>query len=238
MANTFRVESYRSAKSFSVVLIALFGVQLGCLAIYVILSVVQIAAPDIFVLDDGSGVTVPIALIGLASLVEIPARLATIVLFLVWLYRVYGNLSPLKALNLEFSPGWAVGWWFIPFANLIKPYQAVTEAWRESDPDYSEDFGYLTSSVENPWIFPVWWGFWILGNVFARITDNVAGGDTIPDSFAYLLLLSSIFTGVAAAAAIWIIRDTTRRQELRAERIGRTLNDLQPPPPPIFHQEI
>lgn len=31
------------------------------------------------------------------------------------------------------SPGWAVGWYFVPFANLFKPLQAMKEIWLESN---------------------------------------------------------------------------------------------------------
>ncbi|QYO65100.1 DUF4328 domain-containing protein [Leptolyngbya sp. 7M] len=55
-------------------------------------------------------------------LVSFPVGIATIVLFLVWLYRAHKNLFSLKPTHLDFSPGWAVGWWFIPFLNLVRPY--------------------------------------------------------------------------------------------------------------------
>jgi hypothetical protein len=238
MANSFRVETYRSARPLSLVVIGLLAVQAVCYVLYTLLSIVQIAKPDMVLeTDDGAGFPVPFMLIGLLSVVEWLARLGTIVLFLIWLYRAYANLSPLKARDLEFTPGWAVGWWFIPLANLIKPYQAVAEAWRESDPDYSEEYGFLTSSIENPWVFPIWWGSWILGNIIARIAEK-AIDETISDAYPYLLILTSVFSGVAAAAAIWIVRETTRRQDLRFKRLEAGKVDLQPPPPPTFSQNM
>ena len=50
------------------------------------------------------------------------------------------------------SPGWAVGWYFIPFANLIKPYGVMDEIWDGSHqgdeaPDYS------------PSTLGLWWMF-------------------------------------------------------------------------------
>jgi heme/copper-type cytochrome/quinol oxidase subunit 2 len=75
-------------------------------------------------LDLGEGESMPVAyaLIGIVALFHIPLGIATIVFFLIWEYRAYKNLSALNAQNLEHSPGWAVGWWFIPFANLVKPF--------------------------------------------------------------------------------------------------------------------
>lgn len=237
MANNFRIETYRSAKSLSIAVIALLAVQVACYALYLILSTVQIAKPDMVLdTDDGASLSIPFLFIGLISIVELLARLATVVVFLIWLHRTYSNLSPLKASGLEFTPGWAVGWWFIPFANLIKPYQAVAETWRESDPDYDERYGFLTSSVENPWVFPIWWGAFIIGNIISRIADKLVGDDTVSDAYPYVLLLSSIFTGVAALALAWIVRSTTRRQDLRFERVQKSQMSLHPPPPPTFGQ--
>lgn len=233
MTNGYNVEGYRSPKTLSLVVISLFAIQLVCYGLYLLFSFVQIAMPD-WTFEGSEGLTIPYLLIGLTSFVETLARLATIVTFLIWLYRVYSNLSPLKARDLEFTPGWAVGWWFIPFANLIKPYQAVTEAWRESDPNYDPELGFLTSTIENSWHFPIWWGSFLIGNIFTRVSEMAVGEDSVSDSYPYLLILAVIFSGVSATLAIWIVRDTTQRQEARAARLGESTGPLQPPPPPIF----
>ena len=64
-------------------------------------------------------------LIGLLSLVKFPVYIFAFVTFLMWLHRGYTNLPALRSDSTEFTPGWAVGWWFIPFAYLVKPFQAV-----------------------------------------------------------------------------------------------------------------
>jgi hypothetical protein len=38
--------------------------------------------------------------------------------FFMWLYRAYYNLEVVKVKGLSVTAGWAVGWFFIPFANL------------------------------------------------------------------------------------------------------------------------
>ena len=55
-----------------------------------------------------------------------------IVLFCIWIYRANYNARQLGATDMQFSPGWAVGWNFIPIANLWKPYQAMREIWQAS----------------------------------------------------------------------------------------------------------
>ena len=39
----------------------------------------------------------------------------------------------------RFSPGWSVGWWFIPALNLLRPYQVIKEIWRGSYPNTGAD---------------------------------------------------------------------------------------------------
>ena len=53
--------------------------------------------------------------------------LGTATAVLMWVHRAYRNLPALGARDMAYSPGWAVGWWFIPFLNLVRPYQVVRE---------------------------------------------------------------------------------------------------------------
>src|SRR5262249_29946861 len=41
---------------------------------------------------------------------------------LVWVYRANRNARALGAEGLAYSPGWSVGWFFVPLANLVMPY--------------------------------------------------------------------------------------------------------------------
>ena len=45
------------------------------------------------------------------------------------------NVRALGANDLSISPGWSAGWFFVPFANLVKPFVAVREIWNASDSD-------------------------------------------------------------------------------------------------------
>jgi Domain of unknown function (DUF4328) len=52
--------------------------------------------------------------------------IASGVVWLVWTHGCQRVLTRLAA-PVRFTPGWAVGWWFVPFANLVKPYQVMRE---------------------------------------------------------------------------------------------------------------
>ena len=61
------------------------------------------------------------------------AMVGAIVAFSMWTHRAYRNL-PAPARHLKFTPAWAVGWLFVPLANLVVPYFVFSEIWNHSKP--------------------------------------------------------------------------------------------------------
>ena len=235
MANSFRNDVYRSASALSSVVIALFvGIAL-CSAFYIIMSLLMIAFPDTQMnLGDGTSVNVWIGLLGLAAILEIVFRVAVVILFLIWEYRSFNNLSALKARNLEHSPGWAVGWWFIPFANLVKPFQVVRELWNESDPDFDEETGFLHTSSGTPELIGFWWAAFLLSGFVGRITDKLLSADGEPSQyFPVALIVGSILQLAASILIILIVKGVTNRQEQRFNKLAATAQFA--PPPPTFY---
>ncbi len=55
---------------------------------------------------------------------ELGLSILTAMAWFVWLHRAVANARSL-GVQTEATPGWSVGWWFIPFANLIKPYRIL-----------------------------------------------------------------------------------------------------------------
>lgn len=66
----------------------------------------------------------------LASLVWI----ATFVMLIVWWNQAYKATRRFFAESQRWSPGWAVGGWFIPLANLVIPRLVLNEIERTSSP--------------------------------------------------------------------------------------------------------
>ena len=62
----------------------------------------------------------------------IASQLIAALLGYFWLYRSRANLDALNVTGLNYSPGWCVGWWFIPVANLVMPYRVFSEIDRGS----------------------------------------------------------------------------------------------------------
>lgn len=102
-----------------------------------------------------------VALLGLA-----PAILSLFVagfLSLKWIYRVSRN-AHVFASGLTVRPPWAVGWFFVPFANLLMPFRGVAQAWRAT----AEPSRWKSAPL--PSILRLWWGLWL----FFSLIDNVS----------------------------------------------------------------
>lgn len=130
-----------------------------------------------------------------------------LITFLVWVYRANRNARALGAADMHSSPGLAVGWFFIPFANLVMPYRALQEIWRAS----SDSADWKTS----PRLHAVgwWWAFWLTSALTAQIVtamarnfDSIAAakraslgfiGQTGVETVAYVALLAMV-TRIAA----------------------------------------
>jgi hypothetical protein len=95
----------------------------------------------------------------LMAIIQAPFTIFLGVIFLRWIYRANANLHILSSESMEFSPGWSVGWYFIPIANLFKPYQAMKEIWKIAH----------RGRPSNSSILGWWWFLWILSILIGRI---------------------------------------------------------------------
>lgn len=107
-----------------------------------------------------------------AGLVQMGLAVALVVTFLMWVYRANKNLRALSGETLRFTPGWCVGWYFIPFANLFKPYQAMKEIWTVCHRHHPRGHALVQ------W----WWALFLLTNVTGQAAWRSAwDGATVAD---------------------------------------------------------
>jgi hypothetical protein len=117
-------------------------------------------------IPDGTEALVPAEVVQvLAGLFGICVYLGLIVLVCIWLHRAAWNVRHFGATRLEISPGMAVGWYFIPFANLVMPFRAMREIWLAShDPANWR-------SEEVP-LLRTWWGLWLAANIAGNLSTR------------------------------------------------------------------
>ncbi|MDF2693553.1 MAG: hypothetical protein K0S65_1936 [Labilithrix sp.] len=170
------------------------------------------------------------AVVGLLGLVSMGVSIFTSIVFLLWTYQAAKNVRAFGQRGLTFTPGWAVGWWFVPVASLWLPYKALREIWRASDPDALGSGGgaWMTRSV--PSLFPLWWttyllysfvsAFSVIGQIMTGLQQpgkaEVGGGMGV--------IAGSFFLVIAAVAIISIMKQLDRRQEVCA-RLHRDQDD-------------
>ena len=93
---------------------------------------------------------------------------------LFWIFRANKNAAALSGLPLDHSPGWAVGWFFVPFANWWKPFEVMREIYKASRTPHE------WRKAKRAAIVGWWWGVYLIGSV-ASIGIMVANstGDTL-----------------------------------------------------------
>ncbi|MFP2961810.1 DUF4328 domain-containing protein [Myxococcus sp. 1LA] len=156
---------------------------------------------------------------GLIAIPTLLTMIVTMVLYLRWL-RLSVKTSNALGLSNE-STGWATFCWFIPFANLIKPFDVVRDLWKG-----------VGGAPENQSMLTAWWATWILGNIINNVSSTLAGSDTATSTTLGVSLLGGLISeGLSVAAAVLCIRviwDIESQLVARRAEAAATLDHATP----------
>jgi uncharacterized protein DUF4328 len=132
---------------------------------------------------------------------QLAVFLVTGVLILRWIYRARKCVDGLSAVGLRFSPGWSIGWYFIPFANLWKPFQAMNEIWKASCAPQA------WSQQPTPGLLRWWWTLWLLASFLGQAVSRLSPHARTLEHLQGLSLLSmaTSATHIALAATLTAI---------------------------------
>jgi hypothetical protein len=157
--------------------------------------------------------------------------------FCMWTHRAARNLPALGGRNLKYTPGWAVGWFFIPLANLMMPYFVASEIWRNSDPMQAnvEPQHKNTSPLVSAWwfIYMVTWvvppaigaaiGMYAVMPIVARQGSPQDVASAMLHYLPILLMVGIVghlLKAVAAVLAIFYVRAVDTYQDAKFEQIS------------------
>ncbi|MEA3065603.1 MAG: hypothetical protein QOJ27_2055 [Sphingomonadales bacterium] len=131
------------------------------------------------------------------------------IIVLRWIHRVNANAQGFAG-GMTVSPGWNVGWFFVPFANLIKPFQGVRETWQVSQgaPNWQDE----PVPVRLRW----WWACWLVTNFIDNASFRLSlRSETVGDSVAIagLNMASAIVSVPLGLLLIRLIRDLAEAQD-------------------------
>lgn len=234
-------EPFVSARGRALVVTALFVAYIAITLCALGVNLTRLAMSPVILGGDGEEqVTLEDLLQMVVGLGTFLVYVALVVAFLVWLHRASKNLPALgnPKSKIEFTPGWAVGWFFVPLANLVMPYRAVREVWEKSDPAIRSEEDVMFTPPSSGGLLLTWWVFWVasnvLGNISMRFQDDALTPDTLAVA-AWAEIISDVVGIVAAVLAVLVVRGIDRRQQERSRHV-LYLPHL-PPPPPVFTQQ-
>ena len=179
-------------------------------------------------IGDNPGGFIAIMLRVVLALATAGVYVATVIAFLMWLYRASNNIAAFGQ-RTEHSSGWAVGSFFVPIMNLFVPYQAAKDIWSKSEPAEEGSFSYASP----PGFFAGWWAFWIVSNIANNLYFRMSTLEAGPEATAIVGIISEVLSIAAAGFAIMVIRAIDQRQEERSRNLPQHSGPI-PPPPPIF----
>jgi heme/copper-type cytochrome/quinol oxidase subunit 2 len=202
-----------------------------CLALYAVMAVLSLGLKAAILLllmqvkEEGlppANGTTYVALEQLIVVVQVGVYLTCAASFMVWLYRASRNVQALGTSGVEHSPGGAVGWWFVPFANLFKPYVVVKEIYQASKSSPDRPRRWKLKPV--PAVFGWWWTFWLLGLFSNQGVSIFAKGVKTTDGFitlAWGMIFATALMFVAAILAISVVRAIDQRQRAGHEAYAK-----------------
>jgi Domain of unknown function (DUF4328) len=232
-------EPFVSAHGRALVVIALFVAYIVVASLSVLTTAFRFATDSVIltaVEETGEQLTLSDLIALLMGLGVLVVYVSLVIAFLLWLYRVSKNLPALGNVKskIEYTPGWAVGWFFIPFANLVMPYKAVREVWEKSDPAIKSESDIMFTPPASAPLLLGWWISWIASNVLSNISWRLDGRSTLGTQgfVAGVDIISDVAGIISAVLAILVVKGIDRRQAERARHVVYVPH--MPPPPPLF----
>jgi hypothetical protein len=159
---------------------------------------------------------------GVIGLLQLLLYLGTVVAFLVWFRRAYRNLPALGAESLRFPSGWAVGAWFVPFLNLVRPKQLADDIWRASDPTLPAQVGAAWKQQRVASLLHWWWALFIASNLVGWASLRLGLDATTPEELqtvSAVTLAGDFLDLPLTILALWMVAQVSRRQETRTAQL-------------------
>ncbi len=158
---------------------------------------------------------------GGAALVMALLSLTIFVLLVIWLWRVAKNAEQLGRTGPRFGPGWTIGGWFIPIANLVIPVLVVQDLWRGSDPATPRGDP-LWRRASGSTLVGFWWAFHVLALMRFAAGDEADTRVELEDlrTNDTIAAIGMVLAVVAAILLIQVVRRLAQRQETLAGEAG------------------
>jgi hypothetical protein len=161
------------------------------------------------------------------AIIRIVVELALAVTLMVWVYRSDALARVLGSTEMAHKPAGSVAWFFVPLANVIKPYFVMKEIYlgtvRPKTYDLKRD--------EPPGlgILRVWWLIWVGDKVFqattSLFTSRGTGLQAALDK-THILAASTVLSILATGLLLLVVKEFARVQQFAdpvAPRFGHVV---------------
>lgn len=152
---------------------------------------------------------------GLVSLVMLIVVIVASIVSLRWIYLANRN-AHVFANGLAVSPGWNVGWFFVPVANLFKPFEGIEQVWRASK--NPENWRTQVIPDHLRW----WWACWLLTTILGSIGWRIEIRAATVGARLFANITDVASTAVAVPATILflrVVREVTAFQVFKTETV-------------------
>ena len=142
--------------------------------------------------------------------------------WLMWVHRATANLRLAGSGASRFTPGWAVGWYFVPILNLFRVWQVMQDLAGRSAEGNDRPVGPRSESG----LVGAWWAMFVFSRCIGRYVDHaIVKAETLSEvSRATRLSVFSDVLGVVSAVLAWVV-------VRRIDRLQREVLVLAPPVP-------
>jgi len=139
-----------------------------------------------------------------------------------WIHRANYNARQLGAENMKFTPGWSVGYYFIPILMLWKPYQAMKEIWKASkNPSNWE-------SQETSGILPIWWTLWLISNFLGQAIFRFSMHAEELQELINLNIITQISNTIDIPLALVLLTIVNRIHNMQTSHLANANSQIQP----------
>lgn len=149
----------------------------------------------------------------------------------IWLRRAYRNVRSFGVEQMK-SKEWECIWgWIVPVANFVTPPTVMQEVWKASNPEILDSVAW--KEQKNSKLVVFWWSMFLL-SVLPQIVGIISAillptGPGLPAELInspLVISLQQVLFGVSCGALLLVVRDITKRQIEKHERLcGATSNE-------------
>jgi Domain of unknown function (DUF4328) len=171
--------------------------------------------------------------------------------FIAWFFRAYKNLRRLGVQNLRYGDGWAIGAWFVPFLNWVRPKNIANDIWRGSEPGV--EVWWQWRQVEVPSLVHWWWALFLVQGFVAYIGQRMIESGyhdatslssalsqiksgTVVDILAQLIAIAGIVLAITIVSRITERLDGIRSEMLASAPQAPSFPPQSSFPPPALPQ--